>query len=50
MTWIKVIPFDEDETLRRRARRSSTLYPIEYARADAPAARADRGHRRRRTR
>ena len=47
MTWIKTIPFDEDENAAAGAwRRSSKLYPIEYAAADAPAPRRSRGHRR----
>ena len=31
MTWIRVIPFDEDETLRRAREAQRALYPIEYA-------------------
>ncbi len=31
MTWIRVIPFDEDETLRRAREAQQALYPVEYA-------------------
>ena len=31
MTWIRVIPFDEDETLRRAREAQRALYPVEYA-------------------
>lgn len=31
MTWIKVIPFDEDENLQRARDAQRHLYPIEYA-------------------
>ena len=31
MTWIRVIPFDEDETLRAAREAQQALYPIEYA-------------------
>ena len=40
MTWIRVIPFDEDETLRRAREAQQSLYPVEYATADTPAAQA----------
>ena len=39
MTWIRVIPFDEDETLKRAQEAQQALYPIEYADADPPAPR-----------
>ena len=31
MTWIKVIPFDDDEKLRKARAATQTMYPIEYA-------------------
>ena len=31
MTWIRVIPFDQDETLMRARAAQQALYPIEYA-------------------
>jgi hypothetical protein len=31
MTWIRVIPFDQDETLKKAAEAQRQLYPIEYA-------------------
>ena len=31
MTWIKVVPFDEDERLQRAREAQQRLYPIEYA-------------------
>jgi hypothetical protein len=31
MTWIRVIPFDEDERLRQARAAQQALYPIEYA-------------------
>ena len=31
MTWIKVIPFDDDEELQRARDAQRALYPIEYA-------------------
>ena len=31
MTWIRVIPFDQDETLQRARAAQQALYPIEYA-------------------
>ena len=43
MTWIRTIPFDDDETLRKAREAQQALYPIEYARADASA---PPGHRR----
>jgi hypothetical protein len=31
MTWIKVVPFDDDEQLQRARDAQRQLYPIEYA-------------------
>jgi hypothetical protein len=31
MTWIRVIPFAEDDTLRRARDAQKAMYPIEYA-------------------
>ena len=31
MTWIRVIPFDDDETLRKAREAQQQMYPIEYA-------------------
>jgi len=31
MTWIRVIPFDQDDTLMKAAEAQQKLYPIEYA-------------------
>ena len=31
MTWIRVIPFDQDEALQRARAAQQALYPIEYA-------------------
>ena len=31
MTWIKVVPFDQDEALQRAREAQQKLYPIEYA-------------------
>ncbi|MCC6164420.1 MAG: hypothetical protein IT182_13805 [Acidobacteria bacterium] len=36
MTWIKVVPFDSDETLMRAREAQHTLYPIEYAEPTHP--------------
>jgi hypothetical protein len=36
MTWIRVIPFDEDETLRRARDAQRNLYPVEYAEPTHP--------------
>ena len=36
MTWIKVIPFDEDEKLRCAREAQRALYPIEYAEPSHP--------------
>jgi hypothetical protein len=36
MTWIKVIPFDEDEALMRARTAQQALYPIEYAQPTHP--------------
>ena len=36
MTWIRTIPFDEDETLRRAREAQQALYPIEYAQPTHP--------------
>ena len=36
MTWIRTIPFEDDETLRKRARSAAALYPIEYAEPTHP--------------
>ena len=37
MTWIKVIPFDEDEALQRARTAQQKLYPIEYATPTHPS-------------
>jgi hypothetical protein len=36
MTWIRVIPFDQDDTLRRAREAQQALYPIEYAEPTHP--------------
>ena len=36
MTWIKVIPFDQDDTLRTAREAQQKLYPIEYAEPTHP--------------
>jgi hypothetical protein len=36
MTWIRVIPFDQDEKLRRAREAQQSLYPIEYAEPTHP--------------
>jgi hypothetical protein len=36
MTWIRVIPFDEDDELRRAREAQQALYPIEYAEPTHP--------------
>jgi hypothetical protein len=36
MTWIRVVPFDEDETVRRAREAQRALYPIEYAEPTHP--------------
>jgi hypothetical protein len=36
MPWIRVIPFEEDETLRRARNAQRKLYPIEYAQPTHP--------------
>lgn len=36
MTWIKVIPFDQDERLQRARAAQQQLYPIEYAEPTHP--------------
>ena len=36
MTWIHVVPFDEDEALRRAREAQRKLYPIEYAEPTHP--------------
>ena len=36
MTWIKVIPFDQDERLQRARAAQQHLYPIEYAQPTHP--------------
>ena len=36
MTWIRVIPFDQDENLRRAREAQQKLYPIEYAEPTHP--------------
>jgi hypothetical protein len=36
MTWIRVVPFDEDETVRRARDAQRSLYPIEYAEPTHP--------------
>ena len=36
MTWIRVIPFDQDDQLRRAREAQRALYPIEYAEPTHP--------------
>ncbi len=36
MTWIRVVPFDEDENVRRARDAQRRLYPIEYAQPTHP--------------
>jgi hypothetical protein len=36
MTWIKVVPFDQDEALMRARAAQQKLYPIEYAEPTHP--------------
>jgi hypothetical protein len=36
MTWIRTIPFDADETLRKAREAQQRLYPIEYAEPTHP--------------
>jgi alkylhydroperoxidase family enzyme len=36
MTWIRVIPFDQDEKLKRAREAQQSLYPIEYAEPTHP--------------
>jgi alkylhydroperoxidase family enzyme len=36
MTWIRVIPFDQDEKLRQAPEAQQSLYPIEYAEPTHP--------------
>ena len=36
MTWIRVIPFDQDEQLRQAREAQRKLYPIEYAEPTHP--------------
>jgi hypothetical protein len=38
MTWIRVVPFDEDEKLQQARAAQMQLYPIEYATPVHPAA------------
>jgi hypothetical protein len=43
MTWIRVIPFDEDDALRKAAEAQRALYPIEYATPTHPQHAATEG-------
>jgi hypothetical protein len=43
MTWIRVIPFDEDETLRHARAAQQKLYPIEYAEPTHPQYKITKG-------
>lgn len=36
MTWIRVVPFDQDEKLRQARAAQQALYPIEYAEPTHP--------------
>jgi hypothetical protein len=36
MTWIRVIPFDQDEKVRQAREAQKSLYPIEYAQPTHP--------------
>jgi hypothetical protein len=36
MTWIRTIPFNEDETLRKAREAQQALYPSEYAQPTHP--------------
>ena len=36
MTWIRVVPFDDDEKLRAARAAQQALYPIEYAEPTHP--------------
>jgi len=36
MTWIRVIPFEQDEKLRRAREAQQRMYPIEYAEPTHP--------------
>jgi alkylhydroperoxidase family enzyme len=36
MTWIRVIPFDQDEKLKQAREAQQSLYPIEYAEPTHP--------------
>ena len=36
MTWIRVVPFEEDEALQRARAAQQALYPIEYAQPTHP--------------
>jgi hypothetical protein len=43
MTWIRVVPFEEDEKLMAARAAQRTLYPIEYAEATHPQHKAHEG-------
>jgi len=43
MTWIRVIPFDQDETLRQARAAQQKLYPIEYAEPTHPQSKDPEG-------
>ena len=43
MTWIKVIPFEDDETLKKAREAQRALYPIEYATPTHPQHAATEG-------
>ena len=43
MTWIRTIPFDEDETVRQAREAQQHLYPIEYAEPTHPQFKAHEG-------
>ena len=36
MTWIRVVPFDQDDELRRAREAQQALYPAEYAQPTHP--------------
>jgi hypothetical protein len=43
MTWIKVIPFDDDERVKEAREKQRHLYPIEYATPTHPQYAAHEG-------
>ena len=43
MTWIRVIPFDQDEALKKAAEAQRQLYPMEYATPTHPQQAATEG-------